>query len=187
MANIVQKIPIQIKILLLGLMGVIIFSAAAGAMWLLHMLIILMLDKTWVASLTLLGIFLIVILFIKGWTAAGTLVFMVAVLVGAIMDIPGNPIYNAPFETLFLEEGEYLTGRASVVQIAGSSAASGSNIVVDGGGNYIRDISGFSVFLYRVVLYSIIFGTLLTLRGFVQKLVPAKKKAPKGTASKPGR
>ncbi|MDR7292851.1 hypothetical protein [Pseudoglutamicibacter albus] len=56
------------------------------------------------------------------------------------------------------------------------------NSIVDANGNELREAPGFLPYLYRVVLYSIIFRFLLTLRGFIQEALPEKEKPPKPDA-----
>lgn len=85
--------------------------------------------------------------------------------------VPGNPIYNAPFEKLSLNEGEYLSGSAVVENPSqGETVISGENVIVDAQGNDLRDISDFHTFLYRLAVYSVIYGVLITLRGFLPKM-----------------
>lgn len=164
-------------VLLIGLTMAAIFMTIAGFFSLLFAVVSVMLDKPWVASISLLGIFLLVLIPVKGWTVGGTIVFMIAVFVASFLDAPGNPIYNAPYEKLFLNDGEYLTAyRIHSQPTPGESYVTAKNIIVDANGNELREAHGFLTYLYRVVLYSIIFGALLTLRGFIQTALPEKEK-----------
>lgn len=137
-----------------------------------------------------LAFFLLLLTVTNGWTDFGTKVFMGAVIVTAIIDFPGNPIYNAPFEKLFLEEGEFLSAHAIVEHPSqAETAVSGNNVIVDADGNLIRDVSDFLTLLYRLVLYSVIYGTLTTVRGFLPKAADGetetKKKKTKTKTKKP--
>ncbi|PMD04526.1 hypothetical protein CJ199_11590 [Brevibacterium paucivorans] len=58
------------------------------------------------------------------------------------------------------------------------TVVSGDNIVVDADGNMIYDINNFIPMGYRAVLYTLIYATLLTLRGLIP-LPRAKKKTGK--------
>ena len=168
--RILRKIPPQIRIIF-GILGLLlIFGLFYLGLQLFLLLVVVMLEVSWVASGVLLGIFLILLLPSNGWTVFGTLLFIVGAIVSAFADVPGNPIYNAPFEALFLNEGEYLS--ASVIiehPTQGETAVTGNNIIVDAEGNELRDINDFLTFFYRLVLYSVIYGVLITLRGFLPK------------------
>lgn len=169
--RLLKKVPPQIRIIF-GVLGLLlIFGLFSLGMQLFMLLVVVMLEVPWVASGILLGIFLILLLPSKGWTVFGTLLFIVGAIVSAFLDVPGNPIYNAPFEKLFLNEGEYLSGSAVVEKPSqGETVISGENVTVDADGNKIRDINDFLTFLYRLALYSVIYGVLITLRGFLPKM-----------------
>ncbi len=169
--RLLKKVPPQIRIIFVVLGLLLIFGLFSLGMQLFMLLVVVMSEVPWVASGILLGIFLILLLPSKGWTVFGTLLFIVGAIVSAIADVPGNPIYNAPFEALFLNEGEYLS--ASVIiehPTQGETAVTRDNIIVDAEGNELRDINDFLTFLYRLVLYSVIYGVLITLRGFLAKM-----------------
>ena len=173
------KLPTPIKVLIIGFIVMLSFAIIAGALWLLFELITIMLGKTWVASIVLPSVFLLVLIPIRGWTVAGTIVFMVAVFLSTMLDVPGNPIYNAPLEALFLEEGQYLSAQVHTTHPSqNETVVSGDNIVVDADGNMIYDINNFIPMGYRAVLYTLIYATLLTLRGLIP-LPRAKKKTGK--------
>ncbi|WP_141738830.1 hypothetical protein [Brevibacterium sp. HMSC22B09] len=172
-----KGLPPQIRMILGGLGALLSFGAVAVFFYLAMMLIVVMLEIPWVASGVILAVFLILLFYSNGWTKFGTLLFMGAVLISALLDVPGNPIYNAPFEKLFLEEGQYLTGEAIVEKPSqGETVVSGNNVVVDAGGEEIYDINDFLTFFYRLVLFSVIYGTLLTLRSFLPKVSTRKNK-----------
>ncbi len=138
--------------------------------------LIVMLDVPWVASVILLGIFVLFLLPSNGWTEFGTYLFLFGPVVSAFLDIGGNPILNAPFEKLFLNEGEYLAGRAVVENpSAAEIAISGDNYIVDADGNELRDISDFHTFLYRLAVYSVIYAVFITLRGFFPNMKTESK------------
>ncbi len=168
--RLLKKAPPQIRIIFGVLGALLLFGLFTVGMSLFMLLIAVMLEVPWVASGILLGIFLLLLLPCKGWTVFGTGLFIIGAIASALADVPGNPIYNAPFEALFLNEGEYLS--ASVIiehPTQGETAITGDNIIVDAEGNKLRDINDFLTFLYRLVLYSVIYGVLITLRGFLTK------------------
>ncbi|WP_218078894.1 hypothetical protein, partial [Arthrobacter sp. HMSC08H08] len=135
------------------------------------LLLVVMLEIPWVASGVLLGLFLILLLPSNGWTNYGAYLFLIGAVVSAFLDVPDNPIYNAPFEKLFLNEGEYLSGSAVVEKPSqGETVISGENVIVNTDGNKIREINDFLTFLYRLAVYSVIYGALITLRGFLPKM-----------------
>lgn len=159
-----KNLPQPLKIVL-GVLGTLLLIG------LLMLLLVAMFEIPWVASGVLLGLFLILLVPSNGWTQFGAYLFMIGAVISAFLDAPGNPIYNAPFEALFLNEGEYLSGSAVVEQPSrGETVISGENVIVDADGNKIRDISNFLTFCYRLVLYSVIYGVLITLRGFLPKM-----------------
>lgn len=130
-----------------------------------------MVEFPWVGPAILIGMFLIALLPSNGWTEFGTYLFLIGVVVSAFFDIRGNPIFNALFEAIFLSEGEYLAAEVIIEKPSQAEIAiSGNNFIVDADGNRLRDISDMSPFLYRLVLYSIIYGVLITLRGFFPKM-----------------
>ena len=113
--RLLKKVPPQIRIIF-GVLGLLlIFGLFSLGMQLFMLLVVVMSEVPWVASGILLGIFLILLLPSKGWTVFGTLLFIVGAIVSAIADVPGNPIYNAPFEALFLN-------RANTSPLASSSS-----------------------------------------------------------------
>lgn len=159
-----KNLPQPLKIVL-GVLGTLLLIG------LLMLLLVAMFEIPWVASGVLLGLFLILLVPSNGWTQFGAYLCMIGAVISAFLDAPGNPIYNAPFEALFLNEGEYLSGSAVVEQPSrGETVISGENVIVDADGNKIRDISNFLTFCYRLVLYSVIYGVLITLRGFLPKM-----------------
>jgi hypothetical protein len=171
LSKLFKKLPPQLRTILGGLGSLMLFGLAFLGLQLFMMLLVVMLEVPWVASAVLLGIFLIALIPSNGWTQFGAYLFMVGAVVSAFLDTPGNPIYNAPFEALFLSDGEYLSGHAIVeTPSRGETVISGQSIIVDAEGNKLRDISGLFTFLYRLVLYSVIYGTLITLRGFLPKI-----------------
>ncbi len=142
------------------------------------LLLVVMFEIPWVASGVLLGLFLILLLPSNGWSNYGAYLFLFGAVVSAFLDVPGNPIYNAPFEKLFLNEGEYLSGSAVVEKPSQAEIViSGENVIVDTDGNKIREINDFLTFLYRLALYSVIYGVLITLRGFLPKMNTASTSA----------
>lgn len=168
--RILRKVPPQIRIIV-GILGILlIFGLFYLGMHLFMLLVVVMLEVPWVASGVLLGIFLILLIRFNGWTVGGTFLFTIGAIVSAFVDVPGNPIYNAPFEALFLNEGEYLSATAIIEHpTQGETAVTGDNIIVDADGNELRNINDFLTFFYRLVLYSVIYGVLITLRGFLPK------------------
>lgn len=98
------------------------------------------------------------------------------ILVGMILDIPGNPIFNAPYEALFLEPGQQLQGSATVETIGGETHVSGSATVVDADGSYVSTPNGFLMAFYRALIYFGFYSVLLTISG----LLPNRRR--KGTA-----
>lgn len=169
--RLLKKVPPQIRIIF-GVLGLLlIFGLFYLGMQLFMLLLVVMLEIPWVASGVLLGLFLLLLLPSNGWTNFGAYLFLIGAVVSAFLDVPGNPIYNAPFEKLFLNEGEYLSGSAVVEKPSQSETViSGDNIIVDADGNKIREINDFLTFLYRLALYSVIYGVLITLRGFLPKM-----------------
>lgn len=166
-----KKLPQPLKIVLGGLGALLMIG-------LFMLLLVAMFEIPWVASGVLLGLFLILLLPSKGWSNYGAYLFLIGAVVSAFLDVPGNPIYNAPFEKLFLNEGEYLSGSAVVERPSqGETVISGENVIVDADGNKIREINDFLTFLYRLALYSVIYGVLITLRGFLPKMKSASTNA----------
>lgn len=166
-----KNLPQPLRTILSGLSVLVSIGLLILGVRLLMFLLIVMLEIPWVASGVLLGIFLILLVPSNGWTQFGAYLCMIGAVISAFLDAPGNPIYNAPFEALFLNEGEYLSGSAVVEQPSrGETVISGDNVIVDADGNKIRDISNFLTFCYRLVLYAIIYGVLITLRGFLPKV-----------------
>lgn len=171
-----KKLPPQIRMILGGIAALLGAGLIVVAVWLPVALMAIMLEVPWVASGVSLAIFLCLLIPSNGWTKFGTQLFLIAVATSAFLDVPGNPIYNAPFEALFLKEGQYLAGHAIVENPSrGETVVSGNNIIVDADGNMIYDINDLWTFLYRLALYSVIDGTLLTLRGLFPKRSPEKK------------
>ncbi|MCT1686118.1 hypothetical protein [Pseudoglutamicibacter cumminsii] len=163
-----KKLPQPLKIVLGGLGTLLMIGLLILGIRLVMLLLVVMLEIPWVASGVLLGLFLILLLPSNGWTNFGAYLFLIGAVVSAFLDVPGNPIYNAPFEKLFLTEGEYLSGSAVVEKPSqGETVISGENVIVDAEGNELRDINDFLTFLYRLALYSVIYGVLITLRGFL--------------------
>lgn len=166
-----KNLPQPLKIVLGGLGTLLMIGLFILGIRLVMLLLVVMLEIPWVASGVLLGLFLILLLPSNGWTNYGAYLFLIGAVVSAFLDVPGNPIYNAPFEKLFLNEGEYLSGSAVVEKPSqGETVISGENGIVDADGNKIREINDFLTFLYRLALYSIIYGVLITLRGFFPKM-----------------
>lgn len=50
---------------------------------------------------------------------------------------------------------------------------------MDADDNKLRDANGFLTYTYCVLLYSVIYGALLTLRGFIERAIPEKEKPTK--------
>ena len=166
-----KKLPQPLKIVLGGLGTLLLIGLFILGIRLVMLLLVVMLEIPWVASGVLLGLFLILLLPSNGWTNYGAYLFLIGAVVSAFLDVPGNPIYNAPFEKMFLNEGEYLSGSAVVEKPSqGETVISGENVIVDAAGNKIREINDFLTFLYRLALYSVIYGVLITLRGFLPKM-----------------
>ncbi|MFC0582543.1 hypothetical protein [Micrococcoides hystricis] len=123
----------------------------------------------WVASGVIFAGFLIGLFKIRqrGWSQEGSLLLILIVLVGTIFDIPGNPIFNAPYEALFLEPGQRLQGSAMVETIGGETHVSGSATVVDAEGRYVSSPNGFLMAFYRALIYFVFYAVLLTLSGLL--------------------
>lgn len=185
MSKLSRKLPQPVRTILGELNIVLQFALYIGGVLLVGLLVVVMVEVPWVASGVSLATVLILLIPSNGWTTFGTKVFMGAVGLSALLDVPGNPFYNAPFEHLFLDEGQFLTGEAVVEKPSrGETVVSGNNVVVDANGEMIYDINDFLPFFYRLALYSIIYGTLLTLRGFLPKWT-AGKTGKNGTKSTP--
>ncbi len=134
----------------------------------------------WVASGVIFAGFLIGLFIIRrrGWSQEGSILLILIVLVGMILDIPGNPIFNAPYEALFLESGQQLQGSATVETIGGETHVSGSATVVDADGSYVSTPNGFLMAFYRALIYFVFYSVLLTISGLLPNRRPKSSAGP---------
>lgn len=165
-----EKFPEQVKIIFNILGTVALFGFFIVMSSLIMTILWLFFTVPWLASGLSLALFLLMLSGINGWTKNGTYLFWGAIGLTTLLDYPGNPIYYRPFEKLFLEEGQCVSGTATIEKSsAGETVLSGNNVIVDAAGDVIYDIIDFHVFLYRLAFYAILYGSLITIRGFLPK------------------
>ncbi len=163
------RAALVIVLALLAMAAVMIFVG-----YVLPMFFVAVAEVPWVASTLILLAFVIILIRLprRGWSPEGTLLLIGVVLVGTIFDAPGNPIYNAPFEALFLEPGQQLQSHAIVETIGGETHVSNGVAVVDSDGEFVRNLNWVLMALYRGAIYFGLYSILLT----VSALFPHRRK-----------
>lgn len=148
--------------------------------FLLPMLFAAIVEIPWVATGLLLVGFVIGLIRIprRGWSTEGSLLLIGTVLVGTLLDGVGNPLFNAPYEALFLEPGHRLQATAHIESIGGETHISGTVTVVDPDGRHVSTPNWFLLGLYRALIYFVFYSVLLTISGFF----PNRRRAAKVAA-----
>lgn len=152
--------------------------------FLLPLLFASMAEVPWVATGVLFLGFLIGLVIIprRGWSGEGTLLLIGVVLLGAILDGVGNPVFNAPYEALFLEPDQRLQGSAIVDRFGGETHISREMSIVDSDGRFVATPNWFLLALYRALNYFVLYSVLLTISG----LLPDRRSGAKtGSGARP--
>lgn len=158
----------------LVVLGLVLVGAVVVGMGLLAMASHIIQEVPWVAGgLIFLG-FLIALIVTRqpGWTGAGTMILVGAVLAGALLDNPGNPIMYAPIEAVFLEPGQSFGSRAVVETMGGETHISARGVVLDADGSEVGPANLVLIGVYRAVFYFIFYSSVLTAIHFAFKALP---------------
>lgn len=145
--------------------GMILLLGAALAFMIfgLPLLMEIITTTPWVATGIIFIIFIVLVVTQRPpiWSSDATIILAIIVVVGTAFDFIGNPVFNAPFEKLFLGPGEHLMASAINETIGGEVHISGIMSIVDADGNVLRPFNAWLLVPYRFVVYFVVYFVLL--------------------------
>ncbi|OKL51354.1 hypothetical protein BSZ39_12765 [Bowdeniella nasicola] len=164
----------------LYLFGMILLLGAALAflIFVVPLLMGIITSTPWVATGIIFVIFIVLVLTQRPqiWSSHATIILAIIVVVGTAFDFVGNPVFNAPFEKLFLGPGEHLMASTMTETIGGEIHTSGVMSIVDADGNVLRPFNASLLVPYRFVVYFGVYFVLLWIcKPFVKPRAQSKE------------